>query len=114
MSASRDPLAAGAMPHGLAMQLQAYDPARAAEPLLPVSPEDWEQRARELLADGPSGYVAGGARAVGFGRPYAYALAVAGEAGVRHALRCLLADLDLAPGWCGPACVAEVDAPPLA
>ncbi|WP_284347952.1 alpha-hydroxy-acid oxidizing protein [Roseisolibacter agri] len=66
MSAPSDLLAAGAMPHvphGLAMQLQAYDPARAAEPLPPVSPEEWERRAREVLADGPFGYVAGGAGA---------------------------------------------------
>ena len=57
------PPAAGTTPHGLAMQLQVYDPARAAEPLLPVSPEEWEHRAREALADGPFGYVAGGAGA---------------------------------------------------
>ncbi len=63
MSAPPDPRAAGAMPYGLAMQLQAYDPARAAEPLLPVAPEEWERRARETLADGPFGYVAGGAGA---------------------------------------------------
>ena len=58
--------------------------------------------------------VALGARAVLFGRPYAYALAVAGEAGVRHALRCLLADLDLELGLCGRASMAEVEASLLA
>jgi lactate 2-monooxygenase len=36
-----------------------------------------------------------GAKAVLVGRPYAYGLALAGEAGVRHVLRCLLADLEL-------------------
>jgi isopentenyl diphosphate isomerase/L-lactate dehydrogenase-like FMN-dependent dehydrogenase len=50
-----------------------------------------------------------GARAVGFGRPYAYALAAAGEAGVLHALRCLVADLDLELGLSGRATLREVD-----
>lgn len=36
-----------------------------------------------------------GAAAVLVGRPYVYGLAMGGEAGVRHVLRCLLADLDL-------------------
>jgi lactate 2-monooxygenase len=36
-----------------------------------------------------------GARAVLLGRPWVWGLALAGEAGVRHVLRCLLADLDL-------------------
>ncbi|MFC4586023.1 lactate 2-monooxygenase [Sphaerisporangium corydalis] len=36
-----------------------------------------------------------GARAVLLARPYAYGLALAGEAGVRHVLRCLLADLEI-------------------
>jgi lactate 2-monooxygenase len=36
-----------------------------------------------------------GARAVGIGRPYAYGLAVGGQAGIEHVLRCLLAELDL-------------------
>ena len=58
--------------------------------------------------------VALGARAVLFGRPYAYALAAAGEPGVRHALRCLLADLDLELGLCGQASIADVDASLLA
>jgi L-lactate dehydrogenase (cytochrome) len=53
--------------------------------------------------------VALGARAVLFGRPYAYALAAGGEAGVRHALRCLLADLDLTMGLCGCASMGDVD-----
>ena len=36
-----------------------------------------------------------GAKAVLYGRPWVYGLALAGEDGVRHVLRCLLADLDL-------------------
>lgn len=36
-----------------------------------------------------------GASAVGIGRPYAYALAVGGQAGIEHEVRCLLAELDL-------------------
>lgn len=36
-----------------------------------------------------------GARAVLLGRPYVYGLALDGEAGVRHVLRCLLAEFDL-------------------
>ena len=36
-----------------------------------------------------------GARAVAIGRPYAYGLAVGGQAGIEHVLRCLLAELDL-------------------
>jgi lactate 2-monooxygenase len=39
--------------------------------------------------------IALGARAVLLGRPWVWGLAAAGEAGVRHVLRCLLADLDL-------------------
>ena len=36
-----------------------------------------------------------GARSVLLGRPYVYGLALAGEDGVRHVLRCLLAELEL-------------------
>ena len=39
--------------------------------------------------------IALGARAVAIGRPYAYALAVGGQAGIEHLVRCLLAELDL-------------------
>jgi isopentenyl diphosphate isomerase/L-lactate dehydrogenase-like FMN-dependent dehydrogenase len=42
-----------------------------------------------------------GARAVLLGRVFAYGLAHGGEPGVRHALRCLLADLDLTVGLAG-------------
>jgi lactate 2-monooxygenase len=36
-----------------------------------------------------------GASAVGIGRPYVYGLAVGGQAGIEHVLRCLLAEVDL-------------------
>jgi lactate 2-monooxygenase len=36
-----------------------------------------------------------GARAVGVGRPYAYGLAIGGQAGVEHVVNCLLAETDL-------------------
>ncbi len=49
-----------------------------------------------------------GAAAVLLGRPYVYGLALAGRAGVRHVLRCLLADLDLQAGLSGHASVAEL------
>ena len=39
--------------------------------------------------------VALGAKAVGVGRPYVYGLAIGGTEGVRHVLRCLLAEADL-------------------
>jgi isopentenyl diphosphate isomerase/L-lactate dehydrogenase-like FMN-dependent dehydrogenase len=52
--------------------------------------------------------IALGARAVLVGRPLAYGLAHAGEAGVRHVLRCLLADLDLTVGLSGYRGVAEL------
>ncbi|MFC7218412.1 lactate 2-monooxygenase [Streptomyces polyrhachis] len=49
-----------------------------------------------------------GAKAVLYGRPYAYGLALGGEDGVRHVLRSLLADLDLTLGLSGHSSVAEV------
>jgi lactate 2-monooxygenase len=36
-----------------------------------------------------------GASAVAIGRPYAYGLAVGGQAGIEHVLHCLLAEMDL-------------------
>jgi isopentenyl diphosphate isomerase/L-lactate dehydrogenase-like FMN-dependent dehydrogenase len=52
--------------------------------------------------------VALGARAVLLGRPYLYALALAGEAGVRQVLRDLAADIDLTLGLCGCSSLAEL------
>jgi len=49
-----------------------------------------------------------GAQAVLVGRPYVYGLAVGGAAGVRHVLRCLLAELDLTMALAGHATVASL------
>jgi lactate 2-monooxygenase len=48
-----------------------------------------------------------GARAVMIGRPFAYGLAVAGEAGVREVIQNLVADTDLTFGLAGCASIAE-------
>jgi lactate 2-monooxygenase len=50
-----------------------------------------------------------GARAVAIGRPYAYGLALGGQAGIEHVLRCLLAELDLIMAVDGYASVAALD-----
>ncbi|QCQ94060.1 alpha-hydroxy-acid oxidizing protein [Rhodococcus sp. SGAir0479] len=50
-----------------------------------------------------------GADAVLYGRPWVYGLGLAGAEGVRHALRILLADLDVTMGLAGFKSVAEVD-----
>lgn len=50
-----------------------------------------------------------GADAVLYGRPWVYGLGLAGADGVRHALRSLMADLDLTMGLAGLASVAEID-----
>jgi lactate 2-monooxygenase len=55
-----------------------------------------------------------GATAVAVGRPYAYALALAGERGVRELLRNLLAELDITLGLAGVARVADLDRSALA
>jgi lactate 2-monooxygenase len=49
-----------------------------------------------------------GATAVGIGRPYAYGLAVAGQAGVREVVRNPIAELDLTLGLAGHRSVAEL------
>lgn len=49
-----------------------------------------------------------GAAAVGIGRPYAYGLAVAGQAGVREVVRNHIAELDLTLGLAGHRSVAEL------
>ncbi|MBB5913601.1 isopentenyl diphosphate isomerase/L-lactate dehydrogenase-like FMN-dependent dehydrogenase [Nocardia transvalensis] len=49
-----------------------------------------------------------GAKAVLYGRPWAYGLGLAGADGVRHALRILLADLDSAMGLSGCTGVADL------
>ena len=50
-----------------------------------------------------------GADAVLYGRPWVYGLGLAGADGVRHALRILLADLDVTMGLAGLSSVAEID-----
>ncbi len=50
-----------------------------------------------------------GARAVFIGRPYLFALAVAGEDGVGHALRLLTAELEIAMALLGVRTVSEVE-----
>ncbi len=49
-----------------------------------------------------------GASAVLLGRPWVHGLALAGEAGVHHVLRCFLADLDLQAGLAGHASLSEL------
>ncbi len=49
-----------------------------------------------------------GATAVCIGRPYVYALAIAGEVGVREAIRNLLADFDLTMALAGCRSLAEI------
>ncbi len=53
-----------------------------------------------------------GADAVLLGRPYVYGLALDGEAGVRHAVRCVLAELDITLALAGYATVADLRANP--
>ncbi|WP_280381003.1 alpha-hydroxy-acid oxidizing protein [Nocardia wallacei] len=50
-----------------------------------------------------------GAKAVLYGRPWAYGLGIAGAAGVRHALRVLLADLDAAMGLSGCTTLSDLN-----
>ncbi|HEY2657011.1 MAG TPA: alpha-hydroxy-acid oxidizing protein, partial [Solirubrobacteraceae bacterium] len=52
--------------------------------------------------------IALGAEAVLLGRPFLYGLALAGEAGVAHVVRCLLGDLELTLALCGCANVADL------
>lgn len=53
-----------------------------------------------------------GADAVLLGRPYVYGLALDGEAGVRHVLRCVLAELDITLALAGYADLAGLRAAP--
>lgn len=50
-----------------------------------------------------------GADVVGIGRPYLWGLALAGEAGVEHVLKNLLAELDLTLALCGLTSPAQLD-----
>jgi isopentenyl diphosphate isomerase/L-lactate dehydrogenase-like FMN-dependent dehydrogenase len=49
-----------------------------------------------------------GAAAVLIGRPWVYGLGLAGEEGVRHVLRCILAELDLTMALSGRASIEEL------
>jgi lactate 2-monooxygenase len=49
-----------------------------------------------------------GAEAVLLGRPFVCGLALAGEAGVTHVVRCLLGDLELTLGLCGVANIRDL------
>jgi lactate 2-monooxygenase len=49
-----------------------------------------------------------GARAVGIGRPYAYGLALAGEAGVGEVLGNIIAELELTMALAGCATVDDI------
>jgi lactate 2-monooxygenase len=49
-----------------------------------------------------------GATAVAIGRPYAYALAVGGQAGIEHVVRCLLAEMDLTMAIDGYPSIADL------
>ena len=53
--------------------------------------------------------VALGARAVLIGRPYAWGLGIAGEDGVRHVIRSMLAEMDLTMALSGVRSVSEID-----
>jgi lactate 2-monooxygenase len=50
-----------------------------------------------------------GATAVALGRPYAYGLGIAGEAGVHEVIRNLLAELDITLGLAGCTSIGELD-----
>ncbi|HVU91634.1 MAG TPA: alpha-hydroxy-acid oxidizing protein [Jatrophihabitans sp.] len=52
--------------------------------------------------------IALGAKAVLYGRPWLYGLALGGADGLRHVLRCLLADLDLALALSGNSSLADL------
>lgn len=54
--------------------------------------------------------VALGAKAVLLGRPWVYGLAIGGEDGIRHAVRGILADLDLTVGLSGNRTLADLTA----
>jgi lactate 2-monooxygenase len=53
--------------------------------------------------------IALGAKAVLVGRPYMWGLALAGEAGVRHVLRCILAEFELTMALSGYSRLDEID-----
>jgi lactate 2-monooxygenase len=90
------------------------DGAIATLDALPAVAEAVNDRIPVLLDSGVRGgadvfkALALGARAVLIGRPYAYALALAGRAGVRELIENLAADFDLTMGLAGCRSVAEI------
>ena len=90
------------------------DGAIATLDALPAVVEAVDGRIPVLLDSGVRGgadifkALALGARAVLIGRPYAYALAIAGRAGVRDLLLNLAADFDLTMGLAGCRSVADI------
>ncbi|HET9126083.1 MAG TPA: alpha-hydroxy-acid oxidizing protein, partial [Solirubrobacteraceae bacterium] len=77
--------------------------ARAVEDQVPVLMDSGIRSGSDVIKA-----LALGARAVLLGRPYLYALALAGEQGVRQVLRDLAADVDLTLGLCGCSSLAEL------
>ena len=93
-------------------QLDGVEPTIAALPRVAEAVDDRV----ELLVDGGIRRgtdvlkaLALGARAVLIGRAYLYGLAVGGEAGVRHVLELLRAELELAMALSGRASLASID-----
>jgi lactate 2-monooxygenase len=87
-------------------------------PTLAVLPEIVDRVARRIPVVFDSGVRGGadafvalalGATMVAVGRPYAYGLAVAGEAGVREVVRNVLAELDITLGLAGLTTIGEID-----
>lgn len=71
---------------------------------VPVLMDSGIRRAADILKA-----ISLGARAVLIGRPYAYALAVAGEQGVRELLEHFIAETELQLAICGKTSMSEVD-----
>jgi lactate 2-monooxygenase len=96
------------------------DGAVATLDALPAVVEAVDGRIPVLLDSGVRGgadvfkALALGARAVLIGRPYVYALALAGRAGVRDLIQNLAADFDLTMGLAGCRSVSEIGADALA
>jgi lactate 2-monooxygenase len=90
------------------------DGAIASLDALPAVAEAVAGRIPVLLDSGPRGgadvfkALALGARAILIGRPYVYALALAGEAGVHELLRNWIADFELTMGLSGCRSVSEI------
>ena len=76
----------------------------AVEDRVPVLLDSGIRRGPDVLKA-----IALGASAVLLGRPYAYALASDGEAGVRHVIRTLMADIDITLALSGRTSVEEID-----